>query len=286
MDIYIALFVIAVVIQSLPKNKYLYWSFFVILLLVSGYRGLEVGGDTEFYRWGFEFVRDGGLFNTTIKFPEYSYWFINYLTIKLGGTYKQFLFVESFCVLFPLFFTAWKFTEKPQRVVGFYYTLYFFCFSLCFVRQCIAAGILFSAYLIFEKTRNKKMLLALILLAGTFHSSAFFVLPIMFIIGKKYNVSLGAFIIIASYLLGRTVIFFSVLQSLNITAISHMQIESLNDVSFTINGFILTIFIAWYLSTTNVSNFNAYIIAIGVITINLFAFNTNISRFSWNFTIL
>jgi hypothetical protein len=89
MEVYILLMVLSLFVAKFGKNKAVYWGFFLVLMFFSTFRSMDVGGDTEYYRWAFEDTES--VKGSTIKTYEFGYLFLNLLVFYFIQDYTVFL---------------------------------------------------------------------------------------------------------------------------------------------------------------------------------------------------
>lgn len=180
----------------LPKEKqnlYLLISF-IILFILSAFRGENVGTDTINYK---------DLFNSFqlnidwIRLSIEPGWlFLNDVIIFLGGEYRHLIILSSFLTLASVFFVAKKYSLNPMLSILAYYLLYFYFYSFNISRQLLAVSIVLVAFLFLIK--NRIFLFAiLIFFASLFHSSALICLLLILVnklSGDKYILSLLSFL--------------------------------------------------------------------------------------------
>ena len=166
------------------KYKYLYMLLSTLpFFLVSALR-YDVGTD-YFYRYvpDFQaFIAGKEVLNLEIGF-RLLYWLLSFIT----KDYAIVFVATSFLIIFPIFYTIFKYSKRPSiSILLFFLSSYFFV-SLNMVRQFVAIAILFSTvHFLLEK--KYKPWLFFVLLATCIHkSSLIFLLP--FLLRKKMYLS-------------------------------------------------------------------------------------------------
>lgn len=282
MEIYILIMFLALLVAWVGKNKAIYWGFFLVLMVISTFRGIDVGGDTEYYQWAFEDTE--AVRGVTIKSFEYGYLFLNFAVYHFTDNYTVFLGVVSFLILFPVFFVTPIFSKKYNIVIAFYVLLYNFNFSLCFVRQYIAISILYVGFLLCSSTHKKIYLLITVVLASLFHQTSIFLLILLPFVNLKYHRIFISILIFLSYFIGRLNI---VIPFFSQFGIESLYSESLaGEMVFSMNGFIVTSYFAFIAYVSKEDSFLLYTMAIGLVIFNMLVFNTNISRLNWSLSIV
>lgn len=282
MEVYILLMVLSLFVAKFGKNKAVYWGFFLVLMFFSTFRSMDVGGDTEYYRWAFEDTES--VKGSTIKTYEFGYLFLNLLVFYFIQDYTVFLGVTSFLVLFPIFFFSSKYSKRCHEIVAFYVLLYNFNFSLCFIRQFIAISILYGGYLICANTHKKKHLIIATLLATLFHQTSIIMLVLLPFVKLKYNRKLVAAIIFFSFFIGRLNPFISIMGMFGITSFYSGDVAG--EMVFTFTGFIMTTYFAYIAYISNEKPFLLYTMMVGLLFFNMLVFNTNLSRINWSLYIV
>lgn len=283
MGVYILILILSLFVALFGKNKAIYWGFFLFLMFISTFRGMEVGGDTGYYLSAF--VDTDAVKGSTIKTYEFGYLFLNLIVYYFTHNYTVLLGVTSFLVLFPVFFFTPKYCKYYNVIVAFYVLLYNFNFSLCFVRQFIAISILYVGYLMCASTHKKKYLFFSIIIATLFHQTSIALLILLpFVRKKRYNRELASILIILSYFIGRLNLHIQVFHLYGITTLYSGILTG--DMVFTINGLIMTIYFAYIAYICNEDSFIMYTMMIGLLVFNMLVFNTNLSRLNWSMSIV
>lgn len=156
------------------QNLYIYISF-VLLFILSAFRGVTVGTDTSGYKLLFSRLEEG--------YPirqEIGWQYLNKLIINLGGSFEDLLIVSSLFVLVPIFYTVKKYSPNPMLSLFIYFSLYLYLQSFNITRQAIAVSIVFSA-IPFLINNRFWFFSFFIVLASTFHITALLCLPLIFI---------------------------------------------------------------------------------------------------------
>lgn len=166
---YIVLLIILILFNIPYKNKNLYISFFLLLIL-SLLRGNTVGLDTMNY-----VTVDSSIEQTdSIKSFEYLFFVIVRASQELGGRFVivSFSLITFFCLLK----SSKQLSVRIQTVMLFFFLLTYYNLSLNISRQFAAISIVAYAYstliVRFRKIKATIMFVVLVLLAACLHVSA------------------------------------------------------------------------------------------------------------------
>src|SRR5690554_328642 len=156
------------------------------LLIISSLRK-NVGTDYSNYRNIYENYKNIGVLTiiTNNNF-EFGYYLINRLGYMFGS-FNVTLLIASFLTIFIPIFTVRNNEKISLPIFGILYSLAFYIPSFNFIRQGIAIAISFyGIYQLINNNHRKAMILS-ILIASTFHMTAFFLLSTVFLVGKNYK---------------------------------------------------------------------------------------------------
>lgn len=161
------------------------------VILFQGFRSFSVGTDLLSYVPGYLNIgRDAGigLGNLTYQNYEAGYVLLNKLLYMLGLSQRGFLIVCATLIQGPIFYTMYRYSDKPLLSVYTYLAFGNFFFTFSGLRQALAMAICFLAYVLIKEKKPVWFALT-ILLAVTFHKTAIVCLalyPAYYIrIGKK-----------------------------------------------------------------------------------------------------
>lgn len=172
------------------KKKILLFFLSFILILFVGTR-LETGDDWGEYTKVFDKIplvsdlwNDNGMFLLFRMEPGYI--LFNSVIKSFGGSINE-VFLLSSIVVISLFFVFQKrYTLLPFLAVLLYMRYGYMQFNMMFVRQGIAISIFFYSLKYIEDKKIIKYLLINIL-SSLFHSSLLIVLPLYFVINRRYS---------------------------------------------------------------------------------------------------
>lgn len=157
---------------SQRRNKTTIILFFVVFFILLAMRDLTVGKDLAEYQTIFERCEDSSFSNLLDLQWELGYTGYNKIISSIYPNYRFFLIVTSFVTVFPIYKLYAR--EKKYSVLAILLFVNLPCFLMAFsgLRQAIAISIGVLAYMSLEK-KNYVLSVALILLAVSFHISAF-----------------------------------------------------------------------------------------------------------------
>ncbi|MFK2406265.1 EpsG family protein [Bacteroides fragilis] len=172
------------------KKKILLFFLSFILILFVGTR-FETGDDWGEYTKVFDKIplvsdlwNDNGMFLLFRMEPGYI--LFNSVIKSFGGSINE-VFLLSSIVVISLFFVFQKrYTLLPFLAVLLYMRYGYMQFNMMFVRQGIAISIFFYSLKYIEDKKIIKYLLINIL-SSLFHSSLLIVLPLYFVINRRYS---------------------------------------------------------------------------------------------------
>ncbi len=152
----------------------------VSFILVSSFR-YRIGFDYDMYNDFFKQVCSQS-FTDVVKahWKEPSYYIFSWLVACITDNYQIWLFVSSTFIIGSIFYITYKNTDSPWISYLLYISLHIFATNMNFLRQSMAAVVLFWGYKYLKNGNTIKYLL-IILLATTFHFSALIALPVYII---------------------------------------------------------------------------------------------------------
>jgi hypothetical protein len=189
--VYISLFVLAESV-NLDRRIKIFGavSVFFILQCLAGLR-YETGVDWKAYGDTFDYAKSIYTIVDDVKSGYYKndidvgFVALCSLVKTFGGSIQAVFFISSLFTLSILAVFLKKYTPNPLTAILIYYTSIFFVLDMSGMRQCIAVSLfLVSIKYILEKRPMRYVLI--ILLAGTFHWSAFFLVPLYYILNKNF----------------------------------------------------------------------------------------------------
>ncbi len=209
---YLLVFVVAlfylVKTKRVNSNKYLILYFLYIALFVG--LGDMIGGyDRYIYGETFDTIAEEmrGARNLSrlyylINGKEYGYFF--WQVIVSFVTQNRYIFIlVTTLALYTLYFFSFKQYIQDYPLATIVFLGFFYYFTMTYLRQVFAVGIVWlSVRYIWE--RKPISFFSLLLLAYTFHSSAFIFTPMYFLSFRKFKPSNIIFFLIVCALLGMT----------------------------------------------------------------------------------
>lgn len=269
---------IAVILLLFMKNdnKYVVLGIFFLLFLVSAFRGVTVGTDTQNYYD----LYSGNATSTRLE-PGFALFFLGCKAI--GVPFRVILIIFSVMMFSMLYIFTKKTKYQPMMVLLFFFLLGY-CFSFYnVVRQMLAAGILMFAYENRRREGNILFFCLFIFLAMMLHKSAILGAVIFFLDKIKIR---GPYIM---FLLPLTFIFPFVIptneimdyMTSHISFLSHYDVYSgsADKQMFSVNRLAMNVFFMYLASRYDKSGdiyWNASIL--GLIILNMFPFSGIITR--------
>lgn len=163
---------------SVQKQKNSLVLSFIILFIISAYRGVEVGTDTINYELYFYNIINN--LNDTRYLVEPGWVYLNDIVGYFQGEFRDVLVLTSAVTLTLIYFVANRFSKNPMLTIAIYYLLYFYFISFNISRQMVAVSIALLALVYL--TKNKYFIfLCFVFLATFFHKSAFVLLPLVLV---------------------------------------------------------------------------------------------------------
>lgn len=166
---------------------------FLIALFPMGFR-YGIGTD-YFYTYYPHFF---GIANGTMEFSEVGFNLLNKVIYDLTGDYRVLFFVTSFLFLYFLYRGIYENSDNIFISVLLIFLIQPYFYAMNMVRQAIAIAIIFYAFKYIKE--NKKIAFCICcIIASLIHSSAIFMIPLMFL--KNIKVSNKKRIIIIGILM-------------------------------------------------------------------------------------
>lgn len=162
-------------------EKILYFLSFIFALLPMGLR-YGIGTD-YFYTYYPHFF---GIAKGTLEFSEIGFNLINKIIYNLTGDYRVLFFVTSALFLYFIYKGIFQNSNNLFISVLMIFIGQSYFYSMNIVRQAIAMAIIFYAFKYIKE--NKKISYILFCIIATFiHSSALFMIPLIFVINMKLS---------------------------------------------------------------------------------------------------
>lgn len=171
-------------------KKYIYWIICIILILFAGTR-YTTGHDWYEYTLRFDEVNTfsdmlKGSFNYGDLRMEWGYLFINTIVKSLGGSINEVFLIMAFATIVLIFKSCKYYTKYYFLAIALYMRYGYIQSNMMFVRQGICLAIfLYSIRFIYSRNLLKYSIL--IFISVLFHKSSIVLLPIYFIVNKKYS---------------------------------------------------------------------------------------------------
>lgn len=181
------------------KKRGVMFFLFLPLFILSGMRGIDVGGDLAFYIPYFEQMGSTKNFSEMmgVSGHEPGYQILTKAISLLNTDNRCFLLCTSFLSILGPFFFIYKMSNAPTLSVLMYYAMGFYTNTFNNVRQSLALSFIFIAYsYLFYNKKIKFLFFALI--AFSIHFSAIVVLFCYPLIVKKINIKKQFTLLLAS----------------------------------------------------------------------------------------
>lgn len=193
--------------EAAAKNKGMFFIFFLYLALFVGLGDMIGGYDRYIYGGTFDYIADsirleggnaiGQLADQYVQGKEYGYFYWEVLVAMITPNRYMFILFTTL-LIYTLFYTAMIRYMEDYPLVGLFFLAFLYYFTMTYLRQMIAVGILMHSVPYLLK-RNFLWFSLLCVLGYLFHSSAAIFFIMWFVPIKKHtlNALLRFFIIIA-----------------------------------------------------------------------------------------
>lgn len=194
MFIYIILYIFLLFNLLYSNNKPLFYIGSLLLILLIGLRGAEVGVDTHAYISIFSYINSNGYSG----YPEPLFGYMNLSFSKLGFGYLIFQLFVSFATIATICIVIIKHSVNINLSIFLLLVLYFVFYSMNVSRQILACAIIMYSY---TKLYNNKIVqfITIVFTATLIHFSAIFSLGAL-VIKKIYVTKQRSFIFMISSL--------------------------------------------------------------------------------------
>lgn len=220
---YLAIFLIIVFFSSLEilgleeeVSRYFPWIVLLILLVIAGFR-YETGVDWRIYASMFQTTAPIDEITTPLgrelifSTPDYGYCLLISIVKYFGGSIQTVFFIISLITYIFLYKSIVFFSEGKTTSLLIYFSLLFFVLDMSGMRQSLALSMFFYA-LRFIYNRNLLKFTLLILVAASFHWSAYLLFLLYFIIRRYFSTkALIAFFILSLAIYVLKVTWFSII---------------------------------------------------------------------------
>lgn len=291
MNEYISIFIFTLIVYFFGRNKIIYWGYFIFLLFFYVMRGNDVGGDTWDYYYQFTRINEGGITDQFHISPvEISFYALNKFVYNVVYTFfptiKCFWLFVGFIMYWPIFYCADKYFSFSHRIVALFVLQYDYLYSYCFAMQFMSIAILFCGIIQYSQQKNTKKFICWIVFASTFHSSAIVVLALIPFLRRKIKLSVLTIGLLLSYIVGRSGIAGMLFNIFGIKSLYLARYVITDSSNFTINGLIVTFFIAFMINVVKIERTYLYMASFGTMLFNLLAMNGDLARIHWDMSII
>lgn len=204
MIVYFLLAFLTAILTIVVKKKYqILFSFIIILImfLLCGLRGINIGIDTKEYVYSFQYGVDSYFTDSGEKLFALTYILVHFFS----DSWNVWLFFVSSLIYIPLFIILKKESPNPlySSLVFMVSVSHFFPESMNIIRQSIATIIILGVYVLWNREK-KTLSLILLLVAVLFHTTSLIALPFLFLKNIKFNNKLVIFSLLIVTFLGAT----------------------------------------------------------------------------------
>jgi hypothetical protein len=178
-------------------------------LFLSWFMGLRYFVGCDYHGYGIRFLQAGQRsIGDILARQEVSFELLTYLGATVIGSYNIFLLLASSIVAFLYLKFASAYSEM-RFIVALFIPVLVIQLGMSGLRQAIAVGFICLAFNAFSNVQKLRCA-GYILVAGSFHSSAFIFLPLALIAGRQFSflriiVAIGVLVFPAVFLLGERV---------------------------------------------------------------------------------
>ncbi len=192
--IYILIFSITMIIKDKNKKKVfkcLYViSTFLILLVISGCRGLEIGTDTPmFVRAYYRLYSFSSIFSSYTERFEFGYRLFNAVLNQVSNSPHILLFMSSLITIYLIYIFFYNKSKYFHISIIMFVSLMYYCNSMCLLRQYLAMSFCCLAIMKLSEEKNIDFIIWVII-GFLFHSSAIIFLILLPM--KKINIIRGS----------------------------------------------------------------------------------------------
>jgi hypothetical protein len=210
----------------------------ILFALLIGFRGKEVGADTQNYMMIFNKICANG-YN---GYPEPLYGYLNFLFYQLGASFGITQFILFFIAFEVYALIIKRLSSNKLFSVFILYTMYFVFYAMNVSRQMLAAPLLLLAYYYLFYSRRWRTLMMCVI-AMLIHMSSFISLGVVFV--HRININSKALLILIlgiSFILGAFVLNDNMLSFLAGPYAKHVELDGLRAASRYLQSVILSLF--------------------------------------------
>ena len=156
-------------VNERQRRRFFFISAALLVIVFQGLRAFSVGTDIKVYISGYTAIGTSNAW--TYQNFEIGYVALNKLCYFWGLNARAFLAVAALLIQAPIFYTLYKYAERPLFSVLIYFAFGNFYMTFSGLRQSIAMTFCFLAYIYIKKRRPAGFVI-LVLFAMAFHTSA------------------------------------------------------------------------------------------------------------------
>lgn len=176
-----------------------YWIMLILLAVIAGGRGIDVGVDTHTYEEIYQDISDNGY----LPYLEPGWNALNIISNWVGLSFNGLLLMAALIMLIPIFYLSKKVCNNPFIPIFIYFALHIYDASFNAMRQYVSLSYVLLAYYHVSDGSWIKTILCL-LFAVSMHVSNLLVVPVLVIlrrISMPKNETIGLLLVIA-FILG------------------------------------------------------------------------------------
>lgn len=187
--------------HNTKRGKLIFLSFSTIqLILLNGLRSEIVGADTTSYLIFFNNLKNQDMQTVLSGRLEMGFSFFSKLLVEIGFNERMFLFAVSAAILIPVAIFIYKNSYNVYLSYYFYITFGFYGATFNTLRQNIAYGIILLSFTYIKERKFLKFLIVIVI-ASSFHISAWLFLPAYFLSKIKLTIPIVGLIGIVSLIM-------------------------------------------------------------------------------------
>lgn len=191
------LFLSLLIFSRCPNSRLGLFFFILLLSVVIGFRGSNVGADTGSYISMYKYLGEGGYHG----YPEPLFGYMNVLFWRCGFSFQLFQFVLSFTMLSFIAKVVRTNTSYSLYAIFVLYGCYFIFYTMNITRQMFAASLILYGYHFLYRRKPWRFILCVLLAAG-FHLMSILALTALFIRKINFNTPRTLLFLIGSLILG------------------------------------------------------------------------------------
>lgn len=287
MLVYIILLILLCLLCAFKEKRWPLIISFIFLLVVAGFRDQSVGTDTKNYESLFDSY--GTEIYMMYHAKEPLYLLLHYFVAYNGWGYSTLMFFSSAIVIILLYVYTIKVSPRPNYTILCFFLLYYYFYSFNTIRQYQAMMLVLLAWN-YQMRKNYKLYYLFIVLGVCFHSTALIGFLSLIIDRTKLSVNKQTVCLLLSYFIGLTPIVKSLLSVIFVFLpgdfYAYIYSSDDRELTMSLSRFLLTLYVATLINLLRGNNMWIKLLAFGVFSLNLFAFQPVVGRITQYFTIV